>query len=227
MDDRPHGEPRRLRELRGTPAEAPRPHLRGTPDKALCPGFTGLACEGCPPLADLLLALAAEFHPVDVLAADAHLDSLALPLFGAASDSRRSAASRLARVLDREPGFDADRTSLAGLWLDAALDARAGHPLLLAAIAAEVGRRAGLAVHVLSAPTGWYAGLSDGERLWLIHTTMDGRHPDAWRMRPHCAHEVAFAALLGLTERFERLGDRRRGGHATLLRSRLPLTDHP
>jgi hypothetical protein len=186
-------------------------------------GFSRLACGGCPPLADLLLALAAEFRAVDAAAADARLDALALPLFGAASDSPRSAASRLARVLDREPGFDADRTSLAGLWLDAVLDARAGHPLLLAAVAAEVGRRAGLAVHVLSSPTGWYAGLTDGERLWLIDTTMDGRRPDAWNMRPHCAHEVAFAALLGLTERFERLGDTRRAGQATLLRGRLPL----
>jgi hypothetical protein len=187
-------------------------------------GFSRLACGGCPPLADLLLALAAEFHPVDGAAADARLDELALPLFGAASDSRRTAASRLATVLDRDPGFDVDRTSVAGLWLDAVLDARAGHPLLLAAIAAELGRRAGLAVHVLSAPTGWYAALADGERLWLIDTTMDGRRPDAWRMRPHCAHEVAFAALLGLSERFERLGDTRRAGHATLLRTRLPLT---
>ena len=219
MDDRPHGEPHHHRDLRG----APHPHLRGTPR----PDFTGLACSGCPAPADLLLALAAEFRPVDVAAADAQLDALALPLFGAASDAGRSAASRLARMLDREPGFDADRTSVAGLWLDAVLDARAGHPLLLAAIAAEVGRRAGLAVHVLSAPTGWYAGLSDGERVWLIDTTMDGRRPDARRIRAHCAHEIAFAALLGLTERFDRLGDRRRAGHATLLRSRLPLADHP
>jgi hypothetical protein len=50
---------------------------------------------------------------------------------------------------------------------------------VLAAIAAEVGRRAGLSVHVLSAPTGWYAGLGDGDRLWLVDTTMDGRRADS------------------------------------------------
>src|SRR4051794_21511337 len=108
-------------------------------------GFTHLASGGCPPLAELLLALAAEFRPVDAEAADARLDELALPLFGLADGDKRVAAGRLANVLDADPGFDADRTSVAGLWLDAVLEARAGHPLVLAAIAAEVGRRAGLA----------------------------------------------------------------------------------
>jgi hypothetical protein len=106
------------------------------------------------------------------------------------------------------------------------LEARTGHPLILAAIAAEAGRRAGLAVHVLSTSSGWYAGLADGERLWLIDTTMDGRRVDAWRLRRHCAHELAFAALLGLSERFERLGDTRGAGRAALLRQQLPLLRH-
>jgi regulator of sirC expression with transglutaminase-like and TPR domain len=186
-------------------------------------GFTRLATGGCPPIADLMLALAAEFRDVDADAADQRLDDLALPLFGLAGGNLRIAAARLANVLDTDPGFDADRTTVAGLWLDAALEAHAGHPLVLAALTAEVGRRAGLPVHVLSAPTGWYAGLADGERLWLVDATMDGRRADPWSLRRHCTHELAFAALLGLSERFERLGDTRRAAQATLLRSRLPL----
>jgi regulator of sirC expression with transglutaminase-like and TPR domain len=186
-------------------------------------GFTRLATGGCPPIADLMLALAAEFRDVDAEAADRRLDDLALPLFGLAGGDLRVAAAQLANVLDTDPGFDADRSTVAGLWLDAALEARAGHPLVLAALTAEVGRRAGLQVHVLSAPTGWYAGLADGERLWLVDATMDGRRADPWSLRRHCTHELAFAALLGLSERFERLGDTRRAAQATLLRSRLPL----
>src|SRR4051812_2685787 len=112
-------------------------------------GFTRLAADsGCPPLADLLLALAAEFHDVDLTAADTHLDELALPLFGLAGGDHRTAAGRLATVLDSEPGFDADRTSVSALWLDQVLETRCGHPLILAALAVEIGRRAGLAVHV-------------------------------------------------------------------------------
>jgi Transglutaminase-like superfamily len=186
-------------------------------------GFTRLATGGCPPIADLLLALAGEFHDVDTDAADRRLDDLALPLFGLAGGDLRIAAARLANLLDTEPGFDADRTSVAGLWLDAALEAHAGHPLVLAALVAEAGRRAGLQVHVLSAPTGWYAGLADGERLWLVDATMDGRRADPWSLRRHCTHELAFAALLGLAERFERRGETHRAAHATHLRDQLPL----
>jgi hypothetical protein len=52
---------------------------------------------------------------------------------------------------------------------------------------------------------------------------MDGSKADPWSLRRHCAHELAFAALLGLSERYERVGDRERAGRAALLRSRLPL----
>jgi regulator of sirC expression with transglutaminase-like and TPR domain len=186
-------------------------------------GFTRLAGGGCPPIADLMLALAAEFHDVDTDAVDERLDELALPLFGLAGGDLRVAAAGLADVLDTDPGFDADRTSVAGLWFDSALEARAGHPLVLACLIAEIGGRAGLPVHVLSAPTGWYAGLGDGDRLWLVDATMDGRQADPWSLRRHCTHELAFAALLGLSDRFERLGDVRRASQAALLRSRLPL----
>src|SRR3954469_568923 len=115
-------------------------------------GFTHLATGGCPPIADLMLALAAEFRNVDADAADQRLDELALPLFGLAGGDLRLAAARLANVLDTDPGFDADRSSVGGLWFDAALEARAGHPLILAAIAAEIGRPAGPPPHLLSAP---------------------------------------------------------------------------
>jgi hypothetical protein len=186
-------------------------------------GFTHLANGGCPPIADLMLALAGEFRDVDADAADQRLDELALPLFGLAGGDVRVAAARLANVLDTDPGFDADRSSVAGLWFDAALEAHAGHPLMLASIVAEVGRRAGLGVHVLSAPTGWYAGLADGDRLWLVDATMDGTRADPWSLRRHCTHELAFAALLGLSERFTRTGDPLAAAKATLLRTRLPL----
>ncbi|HWK28275.1 MAG TPA: transglutaminase family protein [Solirubrobacter sp.] len=183
-------------------------------------GFTRLASGECPPIADLMLALAAEFHAVDEAAADARLDALALPLFGLASDHPRTAAARLAEVIDT---FHADRMSVAGLWLDRALETRSGHPLMLAALIAEVGRRAGLAVQVFSAPTGWFAGLAAEGRLWLVDATLGDNTADPWTLRRHCTHELAFAALLGLSDRFQRVGDAGGSAKAALLRARLPL----
>src|SRR5262245_17487607 len=138
-------------------------------------GFSRLACGGCPPLADLLLALAAEFRAVDETVAEERLDELSRALFGL---EPRAAASALSGVIG---GFESERMTVGGLWLDTVLEDRSGHPLVLAAIAAEAGRRAGVAIHVLSSTTGWYAGLADGERMWLIDATMDGRRVDAWR----------------------------------------------
>src|SRR6185437_3698522 len=107
-------------------------------------GFSRLACGGCPPLADLMLSMAAEFRLVDEPAAEERLDDLARTLFGL---DERTAASALVGEIGT---FQAERLSVAGLWLDRVLEERAGHPLVLAAIAAEAGRRAGLAIHVLS-----------------------------------------------------------------------------
>jgi hypothetical protein len=70
-------------------------------------GFTRLACGGCPPVADLMLALAAEFHTVDAAAGEDRLDELSRPLFGL---EPRTAASALARVLG---GFVAERRASA------------------------------------------------------------------------------------------------------------------
>ena len=147
-----------------------------------------------PPLADLPFALAAEFHEVDADAADARLDELALPLFGLAGAILGTAVGRLANVLDSDPGLrrrpdQRPRRCGSTTYSDAP-----GHPLIVPALAAEVGRRAGRDVHVLLVPSGWYAGPADGERLWLVDATMDCRRADRGACARNCAHGLAFAA---------------------------------
>ena len=111
-------------------------------------------------------------------------------------------------MLDTEPGFHADRASVAGLWLDAVLESRTGHPLMLAALAAEVGRRAGLPVRCFGADR--LVRRRGRQRPAVARRRDDGRPPRRPRsLRPHCAHELAFAALIGLSERYERAGDTR------------------
>src|SRR5215213_3993981 len=53
-------------------------------------GFIHLATGGCPPIADLMLAMAAEFRDVDPAAADLRLDELALPCSASPAATRAS-----------------------------------------------------------------------------------------------------------------------------------------
>ncbi|HEX5620050.1 MAG TPA: hypothetical protein VFX51_16645, partial [Solirubrobacteraceae bacterium] len=103
---------------------------------------------------------------------------------------------------------------------------RAGHPLALAVLAAEIGRRAGLAVGVCSTPTGWYAGLGGRERLWLIDPALDHGPTPSGPIRRHCGHEVGFAALTGIYARMIRDGDGAHACQAAHLRGRLPVGRH-
>jgi Transglutaminase-like superfamily len=181
----------------------------------------GTTC--CPAPGEMLLAVAAEFRPVDP-GVSFRLDELARPLFAIREPSAASHA--LARLLTDELQFRADEISLDGLWLDRALARRAGHPLALAVAAAEIGRRAGVAVGICSTASGWYAGIGEPERLWLIDPVTDPGPTPSGPVRRHCGHEVAFAALTGIYARLVRDGDAAGAERAARLRGRLPVSRH-
>ena len=133
----------------------------------------------CPPPGEALLAIAAEFRTVDAARTSFRLDEFARSLFAVAAERDPGAAARaLAALLTDEVRLRRDESSLDGLWLDRTLERRAGHPLALAVIAAEIGRRAGLSVGICSTAWGWYAGIGEPERLWLIDPATDPG-PDA------------------------------------------------
>jgi hypothetical protein len=187
--------------------------------------FAALAQQRCPAVGDVLLVMTGAFQEVDLDAMDARLDELARPLFDVPAEAR---AGRLAEQLGR---FALDEHSVGGLWLDEVVRSERGHPMLVAAVGAELGRRAGLDAGVFSTPTVWYAGVVDGERLWLIdlgEPTADSASPRT--LRRHCGHELAFAALSGLAARFDgpdadRL--RRRAAHLRDLLSLRPQIEDP
>ena len=187
--------------------------------------FAALARQRCPAVGDVLLVMTGAFQQVDLDAMDARLDELARPLFDVPASAR---AGRLAEQLAR---FSLDERSVAGLWLDDVVRSERGHPMLVAAVGAELGRRAGLDAGVFSTPTVWYTGVLDGERLWLIdlaEPTADSAAPR--QLRRHCGHELAFAALSGLAARFtgpdaDRL--RRRAAHLRDLLSLRPSVEAP
>jgi len=184
----------------------------------------------CPPPGDALLAIASEFRSVDADRTSFRLDEFARSLFAVAAERDPGTAARaLAALLTDEVRMRRDESSLEGLWIDQALERRAGHPLALAVVAAEIGRRAGLKVGICSTAWGWYAGIGEPERLWLIDPAANPSPPTptpSGPVRCHCGHEVAFAALTGVYARLVRDGDGAAAHHAVELRGRLPVARH-
>jgi hypothetical protein len=202
-------------------------HLWDTETTTATGTFERLVAGPCPPPAGLLLALAAEFRPVCGAPTSFRLDELARGLFevAAARDPGRTARA-LATLLTEELGFATDQASVEGLWIDRVVARRAGHPLVLAAIATEVGRRAGVAVGLCSTATGWYAAVGSPQKLWLIDPSRDAGPTPSGPVRRHCGHEVAFAALTGLYARMLRDGDEASAQRAADLRAQLPVAGH-
>jgi regulator of sirC expression with transglutaminase-like and TPR domain len=189
--------------------------------------FTELADGPCAAADDLLLALAAEFWPVDAATARARLDDESRRLFDAAALAPADRAHRLGTVLERELGITTEQGSDPELLrLDRLLHRRRGHPLLVAALGVELLRRAGVPAAVCSSPTRWFIGLTGGNRTVLLDARLSGHaEPCPERVRRHCAHEVAFCALTGLAERFARAGRRSPARLALALRLALPVDE--
>jgi Transglutaminase-like superfamily len=187
--------------------------------------FSSVASAGCPPFARMLTAIAAEFGAVDAGAIDNWLDDGARRLFGLAQLDGYGQAQRLAEVIDGELGLGAvDDGDPAELLLDRILRSRRGHPGVLSVVGYVLARRAGALGGVYSSPTRWYVGLRVGDTLVLLDADRGFDWPGApVRVRAHCAHEVAFCLLTGLTRRFARHGAAAEARHAGRLRLALPI----
>jgi hypothetical protein len=192
------------------------------------PRFAVLAQSGGAPFDRLLLALAAEFHPVDEEAALTELDELSRPLFGVAEQGAQAAGERIAETLWQEGALRPSSAGIDDLFLDRVLQRRRGHPALLAAVYLEAARRAGVSLCVLSCPEGWFAGLLDEGRVVLLDPALAlGLLPsrDRLSLRRHCAHELAHAVLCELTGRFRAQHLPREARRAVELRLHLPLAE--
>ncbi len=106
--------------------------------------FHILASTADPPLDELLLAMAAEFGPVDADSALHRLDHLAAGIDPLAIGARAELAA-LVDVLDGFVEMPFDGRDPADLMLDIVLEQRRGASLLLDVVRHEVARRAGIA----------------------------------------------------------------------------------
>jgi hypothetical protein len=174
----------------------------------------------------MLLALAAEFHRVDRNAALERLDELARPLFGIARLEARAAGERIAETLWHDARLRPATGQIDDLHLDRLLERRRGHPALLAAAYAEVARRAGVSLCVLSAQQAWFAGLVDEGGVVLLDPALALGLPPSQEplsLQRHCAHELAHAILCALTKSFRARARSDQTRRALELRLQLPL----
>jgi hypothetical protein len=182
-------------------------------------------CADCRP-AGPLLQIAASFArgSVDADAVEDDLCALAACALSARCAGPTAQVSMIGTAMEPFALSD-ENVGLDDLLLDRVLSRWSGAPVMLCAIAAEAGARAGLDVAV--------AG--DGLRHVVVHR--DGADL-AWdpaagvralgeaerqELRVCCGHQVAFSVLASIVERASRAGDVQVALHATDLRLRLPL----
>jgi hypothetical protein len=181
----------------------------------------------CPPPCELAMSLAWELGDLD-----ADRVERALCAFGAAVLAEvESGPEAQLRALGEAVTSGALCARRGGgpeaLLIDRVLERGHGHPVVLAVVLAEIGRRAGASVGIVAGERGHYVAhqrLSEP----LVLDPATGRLVDAnalgamtWR----CGHQVAAELVDVLQPRYERTGDLARALHVARLRCALPFED--
>jgi hypothetical protein len=123
------------------------------------------------------------------------IDDAARPIFGVADEGLFEQTDALADVITNRLGLQVDGGGWRTLLLGDALGRRQAHPLLLASLAHELARRAGLRSVVARSPDECCCVLIAGEMALPI---CFGSAPDGLNvssLRRCCPHELAFTIL--------------------------------
>jgi regulator of sirC expression with transglutaminase-like and TPR domain len=195
------------------------------------PPFATLAAQSDPPLDELALALAAEFHEPDAGGALAQLDELGAEVASAGGDGLEA----LVGVLGRRRGFageDERYDDPANSMLDIVLERRSGLPILLSVVYVEVARRAGLALAGVGLPGHFVVGRFDPAPPVLLDpfaggARLDVTEVDAEDVRPWGPHETALRMLNNLVGSYTRRHDLGRAIRAAEMRLELPVAGAP
>jgi hypothetical protein len=131
------------------------------------------------------------------------------------------------RALGRVPLRSARGGGPEALLLDHAFDRGSGHPILVAVILQELGRRAGVPVGIVAGRAGHFLA---HPRLMepLVLDPATGTLVDAGALgvlRWRCGHQVAAELLDELQPRYERSGDLTRALQVARMRLTLPFDD--
>ena len=181
----------------------------------------------CPPPAELALSLAWELGDLDADRAERNLTALAAALL---AETEREPAAQLRALGEAVTNMALCARSDGGpdeLLIDKALERGHAHPVLVAIVLQEIGRRAGLPVGIVAGEKGHFIA---HQRLTeaLVLDPRTGRLVDAdplGILRWQCGHQVAAELLDLLQPRYERSGDLTRALHVARLRTTLPFED--
>ena len=181
----------------------------------------------CPPPAELALSLAWELGELDADRAERNLTALSAAILAevetepaAQLKALGEAVTNMALCARREGGPQE-------LLIDKTLERGHGHPLLIAIVLQEIGRRAGLPVAIVAGEHGHFVA---HQRLTeaLVLDPATGHLVDAdtlGTMHWQCGHQLAAELLDLLQPRYERNGDLTRAMHVAKLRVTLPFDD--
>ena len=197
--------------------------------------FAELARAPDPPLADLALALAAEFGRVDARAARATLDGLGAELAEAVAPcggDPAAEASACAELLGRRHGFAGDREAYDhphNSMLDRVLARRRGLPILLSVVYVAVAERAGVPLGGVGLPGHFVVGHFGAQPAVLLDPFAGGAPLDggveAHLVRPWAPGDIAMRMLNNLVGSFLRRGDIGRAIRAASMRLDLPAEE--
>lgn len=186
--------------------------------------FAVFASASCPRYDEMLISLEREFRAVDCEGLAEQLDELARPLFGlprAPSDERAITLARTAWAALPEAG---DRP--ADWLLTSALEGCRGTGAVRAALAVELGRRAGISARPVRLHGCWAVHLRDRGAHVAADVGADSsiQAGDA-ATGGLCAHQLAFAVLTGLASAWQSAGQLDKARRACGLRLLLPLEE--
>jgi hypothetical protein len=140
-------------------------------------------------------ALAASFSATAMDSPSARLDEASLALFGAAGLAVPEQAHALADLLTNQLCLCPERRDHRALLIDHALTSRAAHPLQIAVIGHELGRRAGLRTFVGTCGGEAWTVVRGDDGLALVGLATIGGGARPIEVRRRCPHQVAHAVL--------------------------------
>jgi hypothetical protein len=178
----------------------------------------------CPPPAELALSLAWELGELDADRVERALCALGAAVLVEVEHDPEAQLRALAEVVTCST-LSARRDG--ELLIDRVLERGHGHPVLVAIVLTELGRRAGLPVGIIAGERGHFVA---HQRLTapLVLDPVTGHLVDAGELGTlswQCGHQVAASLLDIMQPRYEREGDLFRALQVARLRCTLPFED--